>query len=126
MGGYKGYGLALWVEILAGVLSGAAYATLTYPKAADGRPLPGNIGHFFGAWRIESFRPSDEFRAAMDDLQGLLKSAPKAEGQDRIYIPGEKEFEATEYHLREGIPINDKVAVELRSLAQELGVEYHL
>jgi LDH2 family malate/lactate/ureidoglycolate dehydrogenase len=124
--GHKGYGLALWGDIFAGLLSGAACSPWTYPKTPEGKPLPANVGHFFGAWRIDSFRPVDEFKVAMDDLQQLLKNAPKAEGHDRIYIHGEKEYEATERHLREGIPLNHKVAADLCALAQELGVEYNL
>lgn len=126
LSGHKGYGLALWVDIFSGILSGAAYANLTYPKTLDGKSLPANVGHFFGAWRIDSFRPVDEFKAAMDDWQQLLRNAPKAEGQDRIYIHGEKEHEAVERHLREGIPLNRKVAADLRAIAQELQVEYGL
>jgi len=124
--GHKGYGLALWVDIMTSLLSGAACSPLTYPKTPDGKPLPANVGHFFGAWRIDAFRPVDEFKAAMDDLQQLLKNAPKASGQDRIYIHGEKEYEAEERHWREGIPLDAKVAADLRALAQELGVEYSL
>ena len=126
MGGHKGYGLALLVDVLCAVLSGAAYANLVYPKSADGKPLPSNIGHFFGAWRIDAFRPVDEFKAAMDDLQRRLKDAPKAEGQNRIYIHGEKEFEEAERRAREGIPLNPKVAADLRAIAQELDVDYEL
>jgi len=126
LGGHKGYGLALWVDIFCAVLSGAAYADLVYPKAEDGSPLPSKIGHFFGAWRVDAFRPADEFKAAMDDLQRRLKNAPKAEGQDRIYIHGEKEFEEAERRRQEGIPLNPKVAADLKAIAEELGVEYDL
>ena len=124
LGGYKGYGLSLWVDIFSSILSGAAYANLTYPKSPEGKALPANIGHFFGAWRIDSFRPADEFKAAMDDLQQLMRNAPKAEGQRRIYIPGEKECEHTARHLRDGIPLNAKVAGELEAIASELGVGF--
>ena len=124
--GYKGYGLSLWVDIFCAILSGAAYADLVYPKAPDGKPLPSNIGHFFGAWRVDAFRPVDEFEAAMDDLQRRLKSAPKTEGQTRIYIHGEKEYEAAERNLLEGIPLDPKVAADLRAIGDELGVEYNL
>ena len=124
--GHKGYGLALLVDVLCAVLSGAAYANLVYPRTADGKPLPSNIGHFFGAWRIDAFRPVDEFRAAMDDLQRLLKQAPKAEGQARIYIHGEKEYEETERRSQGGIPLNAKVAADLEAIAGEVGVEYDL
>ncbi len=126
LSGHKGYGLALWVDVFCAVLSGAAYADMVYPKSADGKPLPANLGHFFGAWRVDAFRPVDEFKAAMDDLQRRLKDAPKAEGQQRIYIHGEKEYEATEMRLREGILLNPKVAADLQAIGEELGVEYGL
>ncbi|MBL7199351.1 MAG: Ldh family oxidoreductase [Anaerolineae bacterium] len=126
MGGHKGYGLGLLVDMMCAVLSGAAYADLVYPKDPDGTPLPSNLGHFFGAWRIDAFRPVAEFKAAMDDWQRRLRTAPKAEGQARIYIHGEKEFEAVERRSREGIPLNPKVAADLRSIAEEVVVGYDL
>jgi len=126
LGGHKGYGLSLLVDILCGVLSGAAYADLVYPKTADGKPLPSNIGHCFGALRIDAFRPAEAFKLAMDDLQRRLKEAPKAEGQARIYIHGEKEYEEAERRSRDGISLNPKVAADLRAIADELGVEYDL
>jgi L-2-hydroxycarboxylate dehydrogenase (NAD+) len=126
LSGYKGYGLSLWVDIFSAVLSGAAYATLVYPRTSEGKPLPANLGHFFGAWSIDAFRPVDEFKAAMDDLQQQLKNTPKAEGQDRIYIHGEKEYEKTEIYSRDGIPLNPKVAADLKAIAQELSIEYDL
>lgn len=126
LSGHKGYGLALWVDVFCAVLSGAAYANLVYPKTPDGKPLPANLGHFFGAWRVDGFRPPDEFKAAMDDLQQRLKAVPKAEGQTRIYIHGEKEYEKTEEYQRDGIPLNPKVVADLQAIAQEVGVEYGL
>jgi LDH2 family malate/lactate/ureidoglycolate dehydrogenase len=126
LGGHKGYGLALLVDVLCAVLSGAAYANLVYPRTPDGKPLPSNIGHFFGAWRVGAFRPVEEFKAAMDDLQQRLKNSPKAEGAERIYIHGEKEFEEEERRLREGIPLHPKVVAMMQEVARELGVEYDL
>ncbi len=120
--GYKGYGLAVWVDIFSALLSGAAYANLVYPKDEAGNPLPSAIGHFFGAWRVDAFRPVDEFKAAMDDLQRRLKNAPKAEGAERIYIHGEKEFEEAARRTKEGIPLNPKVAADLQAIGEELGV----
>jgi len=126
LGGHKGYGLSLWVDVFCAILSGAAYANQVYPKAADGRPLPSRIGHFFGAWRVDAFRPVREFKAAMDDLEHRLKNAPKAEGQTRIYVHGEKEYEEAERRSRDGIPLNPKVAADLRAIGEEVGVEYDL
>ena len=126
LSGHKGYGLALLVDILCAVLSGAAYADLVYPKAPDGQPLPANLGHFFGALQVDAFRAIEDFTAAMDDLQRRLKQAPKVEDQERIYIHGEKEYENVERYLREGIPFNPKVVADMRAIANELRVEYDL
>jgi LDH2 family malate/lactate/ureidoglycolate dehydrogenase len=126
LGGHKGYGLSLWVDVFSAILSGAAYSNLVYPKSSDGKPLPSQIGHFFGAWRVDAFRPADEFKAAMDDLQRRLKHAPKAEGQQRIFIHGEKEYEEADRRSEEGIPLNPKVAADLRAIAGELAVVYDL
>lgn len=123
LGGYKGYGLGLWVEIFSALLSGAAFSTLTYPKSTSGQPLPANVGHFFGVWRIDSFRPAAEFRADMDELLAMFKNAPKAQGQERIYIHGEKEEQAAAENYKLGIPVNETVWHELRALGRELAVE---
>ncbi len=126
LSGHKGYGLALWVDVFCAVLSGAAFANLVYPKSVDGKPLPANLGHFFGAWRVDGFRPLDEFKASMDDLQRRLKEAPRAQGQERIYIHGEKEFEFAAQRTANGIPLNPKVAADLQAIGSELDVEYGL
>jgi LDH2 family malate/lactate/ureidoglycolate dehydrogenase len=62
----------------------------------------------------------------MDDLQRRLKEAPKATGQDRIYVHGEKEYEEAERRSRDSIPLNPKVAADLESIGEELGVAYDL
>lgn len=126
LGGHKGYGLTLLVDVLCGVLPGAAYANLVYPKDEEGNPLPSAIGHFFGAWRVDAFQPVEAFKEAMDDLQDRLKRAPKAQGQDRIYVHGEKEYEEAQENAHAGVPLNPKVAADLKNLADELDVPYDL
>ncbi len=121
-GGHKGYGMALAVEIFSAVISGARYANLVYPKDKEGNPLPSGIGHFFGAMRIDAFRPKNEFKRDMDDLIGRLKTAPKVEGAERIYIHGEKEFESAERLKKLGVPLNPKVIEDLRTIAEQLGM----
>jgi len=124
--GYKGYGLSLLVDILSGVLSGAGYANTIYPKTPEGKPLPANVGHFFGAIRVDAFRPLAEFKATMDDIIRRLKGSAKAEGAERIYVHGEKEFEEEERRRREGIPLHPKTVAMMQQIARELGVEYDL
>jgi len=76
--------------------------------------------------RGEWMDPVDEFKAAMDDLQRRLKNTPKATGESRIYIHGEKEYEEADVRSRQGIPLNPKVAADLRAIGEELEVEYTL
>ncbi len=125
-GGHKGYGLSLLVDLLCGVLPGAGYATTIYPKDERGRPLPPNVGHFFGALRVDGFRPLEEFKTTIDDIIGRIKHSSKAEGQERIYIHGEKEFETTEDRLKNGIPLHPTVVETLKEIGQKQGVEYNL
>ncbi len=124
--GYKGYGLMLLVDILCGVLPGAGYANTVYPKTPEGKPLPAEMGHFFGAIRVDGFRPLAEFKATMDDIIRRLKGSAKTEGAERIYIHGEKEFEEEDRRRRDGIPLHPKVVETMRQIALELGVEYDL
>jgi L-2-hydroxycarboxylate dehydrogenase (NAD+) len=124
LSGYKGYGLGLLVEVLCGVLPGALYANLVYPRTEVGQPLPAGLGHVFGALRVDAFRPVEDFSAAMDDLQQRMKDSPKAAGQERIYIHGEKEYEQVERRRLEGIPLNPKVLAELEQMAQRYEVKF--
>jgi LDH2 family malate/lactate/ureidoglycolate dehydrogenase len=123
LGGHKGYGLSLMVEVLTGVLAGAAYSELIASEAApDGKRKPVNLGQFFGALRVDAIRPVEEFKASIDDLQRRLKGAPKADGETRIYVHGEKGYEEAERRLRDGIPLNGKVFTDLQGVAAELDV----
>jgi L-2-hydroxycarboxylate dehydrogenase (NAD+) len=126
MSGYKGYGMGLMVEILSAVLPGAAFLTHVYPKDADGKSLPANLGHFFGAWRIDAFRQPEAFKADMDRVIRELKGGNRAEGAERIYVHGEKEFEEHERRAENGIPLGAKVETNLKQIAVDLGVEYNL
>jgi len=126
LSGHKGYGMGLMVEILSAVLSGAAFLTHVYPRDARGRPLPANLGHFFGAWRLDAFRESEGFKADMDAFIRELKGGNLAEGASRIYVHGEKEFEEAERRSQGGIPLEAKVEASLKEIAAELGVEYDL
>ena len=125
-GGHKGYGLDLLVDIFSGVLSGSANTNLLYPKTADGKTLPSLVGHFFGAMRVDFFRPVEAFKRDMDDMIRRLRNSPKAEGCDRIYIHGEKEFELEAKYRKEGVPLFFKVYDDLKAIGDEVGVPFNL
>jgi LDH2 family malate/lactate/ureidoglycolate dehydrogenase len=123
--GYKGYGMGLMVEILSAVLPGAAFLTSVYPKDADGKPLPANLGHFFGAWRLDAFRQADEFKADMDRMIRELKNGNLAAGADRIYVHGEKEYEEAARRADHGIPLEAKVEASLQQIAADLNIRFN-
>ncbi len=123
MRGYKGYGLALLVDILCGVLAGSAFGLATDP----GGPLEiSRIGHCFAALRIDAFRPLAEFKRDMDALIRELKNAPRAAGQERIYIAGEKEFEMAALSRQRGVPVLAQTVEMLKEEGQQAGVPFDL
>ncbi len=121
MRGYKGYGLSLLVDIFSGVLSGSAFSTHVGSKTA-----PSNVGHFFGAVRVDAFRDVADFKRDMDQLLEELKNAPKAEGHDRIYIHGEKEFELADRYAQEGVPVMEEVVKGLKEVGDKVGLPFDL
>lgn len=122
LGGYKGYGLSMILDVLTGVLMGGGYSTSVHSlhRLMD---QPQGIGHIFAALRVESFIPLDDFKQRMDNLISLLRGCPPAPGTDRVYVPGEIEHEIEIKRRQTGIPINPRLHAELNELAQELGVE---
>ena len=116
-GSHKGYGLAVLVEILCGVLTG----TLTALNAnQDPR------GHFFSAIRVDAFRQVAEFKRDMDRLIAELRSTPPVVGQERVYVAGEIEFETAQERAEHGIPLHDSALKGLRAVAEQVGVPYNL
>jgi len=121
LGSYKGFGLAVVVDILCSTLSGG----LSIPEKESGPSTVGKANHFFGALRIDGFMPADEFKERMDAMIKAHHKLPKAPGVDRIYLAGEVEQE-TERQRRQGIPLHPSVLASLQEVAKELNIEYTL
>ena len=117
--GHKGYGLALMVDVLCGVLSGAATGL-----GVDVDKEKPNVGHFFMALDPGAFRSLDEFKRDMDRLARELKNSPKAQGQNRIYVHGEKSFAKMERYRKEGIPLEAKVVEAMKQVGKQVGVSW--
>ncbi len=115
--GHKGYGLALMVDVLCGVLSGSA----TGLRVDVDKAKP-NVGHFFMALDPAAFRPLEDFKRDMDRLSQEMKNSPKAEGQNRIYVHGEKSYARMGKYRREGIPLAAVVVESLKQVGTDLGI----
>jgi hydroxycarboxylate dehydrogenase B len=112
--GHKGFGLALVVEILSGILARGGYAR-------DGAQRSSN-GIFIVVIKISAFLDPREFRAKIDDLLAYVKSALPAPGVEAIMYPGEPEAMEQRRRERDGIPIEEETWRQIRALAQELGI----
>lgn len=127
-GSHKGYALGSIVDIFSAVLSGANYGPWVPPFPAY-VPMPENqpgegIGHFFGAMRIDAFRPADDFKQHMDNWITRFKNAKTVAGQERVVIPGDPEREMEAVRRSKGIPLHDAVVSDLKALAQRFKLSF--
>jgi L-2-hydroxycarboxylate dehydrogenase (NAD+) len=127
-GGHKGYGLAVMVDVLSAVLSGANWGPFVPPFALrqeiPARSVGEGIGHFFGALRIDAFIEKDEFKRQIDDLIRTLRKTRPAPGTAGPLIPGDPEREAEAVRRREGIPLVAPVVEELRDISRQTGISF--
>ena len=118
-GGHKGYGLAVMVDILCAVMCGAPFGD----RIADTASSSGSVSHFFGAIRIDTFRDPADFRADMDQYLAALKTSPPAEGAERVYAAGEKEFAHERECAQRGVPLPRQIFIEIVEIGKREGVE---
>jgi len=125
-GSHKGYALGSIVDIFSAVFSGASYGPWAPPfpaYIAMPENMPGKgLGHFFGAMRIDAFRPAAEFKQHMDNWIGRFRAAMPAPGFDRVLIPGDPERITAAERSKSGIPVHDLVDEDLRQIASQLGI----
>jgi ureidoglycolate dehydrogenase (NAD+) len=113
VGGHKGYGLAFFVEVLSGIMSGASYGPYLGTLYEDKIQ---NIGHFFLVFKADLFIDLKVFKSRMDQMSNEVKEIAKAEGFDEIYLPGELESVLYKKRSEKGIPLTQEVYSELESL----------
>ena len=113
-GAHKGYGLAVMVDILTGVLSGGGFGSqlkagenMTWTMAVD----------------ISKFRPLDEFKSMMDEMIRTLHATPAEPGEERVLVAGDPEWEAEEERSEKGVPLHNSQYDEMRACASSLDAE---
>ena len=122
-GSHKGYALGAVVDIFSAILSGANYGPWVPPFPAY-VPMPENmpgkgIGHFFGAMRIDAFRPAGEFKMHMDQWIKRFRGAKTVDGHESVLIPGDPEREAEQERIQNGIPLLHAVIDDLKYLGEK-------
>ena len=117
VGGHKGYGLAVMVDLLAGLLSGAAY--LTHVRAWDKDPgIAQDLGHVFIAIDTARLGPQEWLKERMADFANILHDTPAADPARPVLLPGEREMAAMARQRREGVRV---AATDLRRLEELAG-----
>jgi LDH2 family malate/lactate/ureidoglycolate dehydrogenase len=120
-GGPKGSALAIWMEIMGGVLTGAAFAGEMKSLYEDFSG-PQRIGHVFMAIRPDLFMPLAEFADRMDTMIDRLKASVPAAGVDEVLMPGEPEVRREAERMQTGIPLTAEVLASLEPEAAEYGI----
>lgn len=125
-GSHKGYALGSIVDIFSAVLSGGSYGPWAPPfpaYIAMPENMPGKgLGHFFGAMRIDAFRPASEFKQHMDNWIARFRNAKPAAGYDSVLIPGDPERAMEAGRMKNGIPIIGSVVSELEKTGERFGI----
>ncbi|NVJ47452.1 MAG: Ldh family oxidoreductase [Cytophagia bacterium] len=127
-GGHKGFILGSIVDIFSAVLSGANYGPWAPPFVAflepSKNPVGEGLGHFFGAMRVDAFRPADEFKAHMDNWIERFRTSDRANENQPVVIPGDPERAYEKERGTTGIPLLEPVEKDLRILGDRFGVEF--
>ena len=128
LGGHKGYGLAVLVDMLTAVLSGANWGPWAPPFALrqeiPARSVGQGIGHFFGALRIDGFLEPEEFKRQVDDWVRTFRATRPQPGTNGPLIPGDPEREAETERRREGVPLVPAVVDELLDISRRTGIPF--
>ncbi|WP_341837995.1 Ldh family oxidoreductase [Chitinophaga pollutisoli] len=127
-GSHKGYCLGSVVDIFSAVLSGANYGPWA-PPFVSFLPLPPDpvgkgLGHFFGAMRVDAFRPADDFKSHMDTWINRFRNAKTVEGKEKVLIPGDPEREMQAYRMDAGIPLLGPVMKDLGEVAKKFEINF--
>jgi L-2-hydroxycarboxylate dehydrogenase (NAD+) len=124
-GGHKGYGLALMVEIFTGIFADGYTSNFTNGYTGPGMPRKNEVKlcPCFIAIDYGIFGDKTKIEDRLSVYLQQIRDSEKAEGQSRIYTHGEKEAEARQDRLQNGILVNDATLTEIQKLCEELGIE---
>jgi len=123
--GYKGYGYATVVEILSAALQQGAFLKMLLGMQ-DGKKVPYPLGHFFIAIDIAAFTEPEDFKKTTGDILRDLRASRKMPGAERIYTAGEKEYYTWLERKDKGVPFNEQLLAEYRTLCKEYDLGSYL
>ena len=126
MAAHKGYGLAVLVELLSAVMTGAGMLSQITSWNLD-MPSANNAGHAFIAIDVSQMMPAEQYNARMNQMINEIKNGPKAKGAEHIFMPGEMEWSKREKALQSGeLQLTDAMAASLQQLSDATGIPLKL
>jgi LDH2 family malate/lactate/ureidoglycolate dehydrogenase len=125
LAGYKGYGLAVIVELLSAALQSGAFLYGLSGFAPNGERIPLSVGHFFLVLNVSAFVDLDEFKKTTGTILRQLRESDKAPGETRIFTAGEKEYEHEQRVRREGVAVNPALQREIRAMQEGLNLRQY-
>jgi LDH2 family malate/lactate/ureidoglycolate dehydrogenase len=124
IGGPKGYGLTLFIDVLAGLMTGSLNGPhIAYVVSKVTEFKPQRLGHAFLAIDVSKFVPLESFLERIEIMKAEVKAFPKNNGVAEILMPGEIELNRKEERLRNGIPLSEVIYAQLLELAAKHGVK---
>jgi LDH2 family malate/lactate/ureidoglycolate dehydrogenase len=123
IGLHKGFGLALIVDVLTGVLSGGGFGRRVKGLYAD-VAAPNDAAHLFLALDVAAFGPVGEFHERVATLAAEVTGADRAPGVDRVYLPGERAAERHAAAARRGVIVDRSTLEALRAAARGAGLPW--
>ena len=124
IGGYKGFGLSMMVDVLCSLLTGMPFGR--HISRMYGDPMENNrhLGHFFMALRVDCFAPAGEFQRRMGDMMDEVRSEPPHNSAEGVQVPGDPERRVAEIRRRTGIPVSEPELAALREVAQKYELDF--
>jgi LDH2 family malate/lactate/ureidoglycolate dehydrogenase len=124
IGEYKGYGLAFFIDLISGLLSGSKYSrdlkTFHRPEGPTG------VGVMTMAVDIQRFMPTDHFAHLVEEHIRAIRTSKKAQDSLRIYLPGEIEFERESSSRRQGVEIDAPIVEAIDALLEKMDLAIRL
>ena len=124
IGGYKGFGLGMMVDVLCGLLTGMPVGRHISRMYTDPIEEKRQLGHFFMAFRIDRFVPIEDFKRSMQEMMNELREEPALDATVPVLVPGDPEKRAMADRRELGIPLSVAEHDELRDLGQKYGLGF--
>ncbi len=121
IGEYKGYGLSLFTDVVAGVMTGALFGLDVFQDDQNF-----DVGHMMVAINPTAMMSQAEFDRRLEELVGQVKSTPPINSARPVMLPGEVEFGRMDERRESGLPVSRETVAGLCDLAADIGIEFNL